>query len=744
MKRLRSFLAVLCAAVSLSASNGKVAVVLGGGGARGYAEVALLEKLDELGIPVDLIVGTSIGSLIGAMYATGWTPKAIGDYVKSHDLLSTVLQPVSQRRMPYGQALEPRKGNLFTLSYGGGSVGDAPNLSSDNALMALLGNLYGDWLGEEDFDKLPIPLRCVATDAMDGDAIVFDQGSLITAVRSSISIPMVYAPYPLPDGRYAMDGGLVNNVPIEVARQSGADYIIAMDVSPVAPATGEDMQSLLGVAGRLLAMVSPSVEAQYPEADVLIIPALKNDMQTMLAFGDWNGMYTAGKAAVEAHADELEALAEKLKEEGRTLEPRAFERPSEGGSHERTIEDVEVHDILESGEEAPIDLASFDFLYGQPLDEKNRTKLERTLARIRTATRLSMTSYDARNIGEDKQTLVINYGSYAMPSNSFTLTGYGTLGFSNNAMVDNVPEWAQFSLEEDFLFEGVTHSKFDFDVTARQGNSNSITLGVWYPVSLRNSVRIRFGGEAMGGAGSYSLLSHEGKIERNAPIDVSGGVTLAFSLDWADMLRVFFRTSYQSVNVRKGDDLYDLLWAELSLIYDDHVDHGLLEPGFRFDLRGRFGICFPDDLVRENQLQFRHDILLDKANLFGYGFRLFFIDFPEALNMAYGEAGGVSGIPGSRYATLRKNLVMMEMRYRLRLASLKGMPLVFLSRIAMGVMDDHEPFDTQEDDAWFPGGVDYDAGIEAGVGVETPLGNFAATVGYSVDGNFAVMFGLIE
>jgi NTE family protein len=179
----------------------KIGLALGGGYARGLAHIGVLEVFEREGIPVDIIAGTSIGALVGALYArkrdAGWLRKQAAqlDWIGVTTLVDLSL---------------PKSGFISGKR---------------------ITNLLRRFIGDADFSDLNIRLACVATDIIKGDEVIFDHGSVLEAVRASISIPIIFRAVKK-EGRYLVDGGLVNQVPVNVARRMGADIVIAVDVTP--------------------------------------------------------------------------------------------------------------------------------------------------------------------------------------------------------------------------------------------------------------------------------------------------------------------------------------------------------------------------------------------------------------------------------------------------------------------------------------------------------------------------------
>jgi NTE family protein len=179
----------------------KVGLALGGGYARGLAHIGVLEVLEREGIPIDLIAGTSAGALVGALYASERDATLIKKQVGQMDWIGLT--------------------SLIDLTI------HRSGFLAGKKVSSLLKRLMGDVR----FEDLSIPLTCVATDIITGDEVVLSQGPVLEAVRASISIPVIFTVVKS-QGRYLVDGGLVNPVPVSVARTMGADFVIAVDVTP--------------------------------------------------------------------------------------------------------------------------------------------------------------------------------------------------------------------------------------------------------------------------------------------------------------------------------------------------------------------------------------------------------------------------------------------------------------------------------------------------------------------------------
>jgi NTE family protein len=309
---LRSVTALLLAA-SLTASAADTApkcigLVLGGGGARGAAHIGVLKVLERERIPVCRIAGTSMGSIVGGLYASGYTPGEI------EAILSTVnWKDVLDDDPPRADFPMRRKNDTlrYLLNYRFGLRDGAIQLPrgviQGQKLLLLLRRLTLHTWRTPDFDTLPIPFRAVATDIVSGEQVLFKEGDLALAIRSSMSVPAAFAPIRV-DGRLLVDGGIVNNVPVDIARSMGADRLIVVDVG--APlANDESLNSPFAITMQMLDVLmkqrTQDVLATMAPDDIKILPQLGN--MSSAAFDDAAMAIPLGEAAAEAQLEKLRA-----------------------------------------------------------------------------------------------------------------------------------------------------------------------------------------------------------------------------------------------------------------------------------------------------------------------------------------------------------------------------------------------------------------------------------------------------
>ena len=284
----------------------KIGLVFEGGGALGFAHIGVIQWMEEHHVPVDYVSGTSMGGLVGGLYSSGMSPEEIKSFVKLIDwqtVLSgqTPFPALSYRRkedkIAFPNRLEfgIRKG--ITLP-GGLNTGAAVGLLFDRAMLP-----YWDL---RSFDELPIPFRCVATELNTGRAHVFESGSMAQALRATMSIPGIFAPVHHDNDIYS-DGGAVDNLPVDVARNMGAQIIISSYLNAGPPAPGS-LDALTGIAGRNVSIMVASNEVQSLKNSDFVIASDVGSFGT-LEFEKSDDIIPLGYHAAELMKSELEKYA---------------------------------------------------------------------------------------------------------------------------------------------------------------------------------------------------------------------------------------------------------------------------------------------------------------------------------------------------------------------------------------------------------------------------------------------------
>jgi len=283
----------------------RIGLVLSGGGARGAAHIGVLKVLEELRVPVDYIAGTSMGSIVGGSYASGNTvDQMLLDIsnIKSSDLASDA---PSRRDVPIRRKQDDLKNYIGPeVGFRGGKVLLPKGVVTGIGLEAVLRDL-AKVRGPVDFDTLPIPFRACATDIEFGKSVVFRSGDLATVMRASMSVPGAIAPAEI-EGKMLVDGGLTRNLPVNVAREMGADVIIAVNLgTPLMKR--EEIDSLLGVTGQMINILTEqNVQASLDSLksdDILIVPELGDYSST--DFDHMPDTVPIGEAAARKVKDQL-------------------------------------------------------------------------------------------------------------------------------------------------------------------------------------------------------------------------------------------------------------------------------------------------------------------------------------------------------------------------------------------------------------------------------------------------------
>jgi NTE family protein len=255
----------------------RICLVLSGGGARGIAHIGVLKVLEQLKIPIDCIAGTSMGAVVGGLYASGMKATEIEEAIRSVDWQEAFRDSPPRRELAFRRKEDDRN-FLVRLPLGlkHGHILLPKGFIQGQKLQETLRQLTLPFSNSTDFDLLPTPFRAVATDLVNGGTVLLNQGDLAIAMRASISAPGVFAPVES-GGRLLVDGGLAENLPVDVARAMHADILIVSDVSfPLQPR--EKLDSALSISNQMLAILvrkdADRQRASLGAKDVLIEPVL--------------------------------------------------------------------------------------------------------------------------------------------------------------------------------------------------------------------------------------------------------------------------------------------------------------------------------------------------------------------------------------------------------------------------------------------------------------------------------------
>jgi NTE family protein len=322
-------------------SRPKIAVVLAGGGAKGAAHIGVLKALEEMNIPVDIITGTSMGAYVGGLYATGMSADEIESFIYSVDWNSGYRDRVdrSQRRVR-DKEYEDRYQITTDLGLRFGEVRSPTGVVQGQNMLRILRETTGNLGRFDSFDDLAIPYRSVATDIVELEEVVLDNGYLVDAMMASMSVPGALPPYEL-NGHMLVDGGVVNNMPVDVARAMGADIVIAVDISTDYK-TKEDFTGLFTVADQLsnyLVRRSTQEQAETLHGDDVYIRPDVGQMETV-EFNKMPGAFQAGYEITKKLESKLKGLSVSNAEYQEYIEHKQAARKDLEYGDERVVDQI--------------------------------------------------------------------------------------------------------------------------------------------------------------------------------------------------------------------------------------------------------------------------------------------------------------------------------------------------------------------------------------------------------------------
>lgn len=338
MKRFVAILLLLVASLPSPAQRPKVGVVLCGGGAKGAVHIGVLKVLEETGIPIDYIAGTSMGAILGGLYAMGYTADELDSLILAQDWDMVMSDRVPRSEVLYdemissdkyvvqipfgrksGNFLDPEQNNpgQGPMGKGGGPKGNLLEsipmaMVEGHNIYNLLTRLSVGYQDSLDFNKMPIPFACVAVDLVSKKEVVFHSGRVVDAIRSSMAIPVYFSPMKMGD-MVLIDGGALNNYPVDVAKQMGADIIIGSKLigdREIEEAPINNIGSLLDEVMNLYMNVK--YEEAIKNTDILITPnhgrfnTLSFDVQSL------DSLIQIGYNAATEKLDEIKALKASL------------------------------------------------------------------------------------------------------------------------------------------------------------------------------------------------------------------------------------------------------------------------------------------------------------------------------------------------------------------------------------------------------------------------------------------------
>ncbi|WP_232012607.1 patatin-like phospholipase family protein [Vibrio aphrogenes] len=481
MKRFRIVIgAFSLALLSLSASAQQVmpdgstrptiAVVLAGGGAKGAAHIGVLQVLEELHIPVDIVTGTSMGSYVGGLYALGMTAEDIQKTVQGIDWNSGYNDRVgrSERRVR-DKEYDDRYQLHTDLGLRWLEVKVPKGVVQGQNMLQILRQSTGNLPAFDSFDQLPVHYRAVATDIVNLKPVIIQEGEIVDAMMASMSVPGALPPYPY-KGMLLVDGGVTDNMPVGLARAMGADVIIAVDISTDYK-TGEQLNTFLSVGNQLSNyLVRRSTQEQtdlLSSQDVLIKPAV-GQMSTT-DFSQMPEAYGLGYQAALAHKQVLaqysiDAQAYRAYQMTKTEKRKAFKSGAD-------LEIKQVNIDNNSHYNEKLLLARLDIKAGQ---EYTSEQIEQKVRDLYALDRFERVSYDYQDNGDGTTDLNLKVNEKEWGPNYLDFRFF---------MEDNFQNSSKYSIGMTSNFTDLDDSGAELRANVEIGTDKFFGLELYYPLT---------------------------------------------------------------------------------------------------------------------------------------------------------------------------------------------------------------------------------------------------------------------
>lgn len=555
----------------------KVALVLSGGGARGFSHVGVIKVLHELGIKVDIVTGTSMGAMVGGGYASGYSIEQMREIILSVNWDEMFAPRPDRSEINWRKRQDDFKGlSDSEMGFTPEGIKVATSVVPAQRLETFLRQVTRHVSSVDDLTQLAIPFAAIATDLDNGEAVVMQKDvTLAEAMRASMSVPGAFPPVPR-NGRYLVDGGLAQNLPVEQARAMGADIIIAVNAgTPLGKA--QDIHSIAGIAGQVIGILTErnvdASKAQLGPDDILITTQLQEF--TAADFKKADQIIAAGEKSAREHISELKRLAvsQQAFNQWNVARESAVVTPP---AHQ--ITSVRVQDLQTVNPQSVIEEAGLDI--SKPVTED---ELERAAARVWASSDFTLVPYQFEPGPNGTQTLV--WQPTEKP------WGYNTLRIGGKLSTD-------FNQEHTFTFllahtmQWVNRWGGEWRNEAQIGKQSYFSTSFYQPLGLNSPFfvmpEIRYDSER------YDWYDDSGRALatiKNRSTEVKVSLGMEFSDDfvatvgggWIDAtseVSVGLRSQYEGVDDRA-------MFAEMALRYDTLDNINFPTKGFYLNAEAR-------------------------------------------------------------------------------------------------------------------------------------------------------------
>ncbi|MGK2925444.1 MAG: patatin-like phospholipase family protein [Lysobacterales bacterium] len=529
----------------------KIGLALSGGGARGGAHVGVLKALEELGVPIDYIAGTSMGAIIGGFYAAGYSAEEIERLLNETDWNSALSDlPARRDRTMRKKELEADFLVPYRVGFNRGRLQTPLGAIEGQHLDQILHRILLPAIEINNFDQLPIPFRAIATDLVTGEEVVLGRGSLADALRASMSVPGVFAPVRIGD-RLLVDGGMANNLPVSVVRAMGADIVIAVDIST--PLLKEDqLTSVLSVTEQLTGFLTRrSTELQIASLgprDILIVPEL-GDFSSA-DFAGAGKVVPLGQQAADAVRDQFTALA--AEEQGRQPQTPAQE------PHDYVVDFVDIRNNSVLNDEL-----IRSRLAVRPGEKLDLAALDRSVDRIYSLDVFESVTYDLVQNEQGQRGVLVSAEARSWGPNYLQVGLELSNDFSGNS---------DFKLGLGYMRNALNSLGGELRVLGSMGREDELRFDYFQPVDYRAQWFVN--PELRWKRRNYNLWVEDSRI---AEFEIAS---------WDAKLglgRNFGSTGLVRLDYQYGRAEAELITGFLPFDYDDNIDIGELQLSYRHD-----------------------------------------------------------------------------------------------------------------------------------------------------------------
>lgn len=736
----------------------KVAVVLSGGGAKGYAEIGVVEEIQKLGIPIDFICGTSMGALVGGFYAAGYSTEEIKRLIESNDMTSLLLTPTYTEDDELPEVFGNKLNSFYSFGISSKGIGDVPGIVGDQLILQFLSRNLIKNSSSMDFSKLEIPYKAITTDVTTSEKVVLSFGLLQDAMRASMSLPLIFPPFILLDGTYTMDGGLNDNFPISLAREWGADIIIAVNVSSDSLKNPGDYSTFSGVTIQLISLVTfKKNEGLLGKNDLVIRPEVAD--YTILDVGKYDEILKKGYEAAFENREKLLSIRDRISKT-RDLVPY-----SSIGSYsllpDPVVKEVKIVDVTRNSSSYSLSTI-FDEFIDKTLNDKNLDELESDITRFNkvnniATTSYSFTPYDSNVNSEGILYIYIRDWKKSKSRIAFSLDGL--FGFSNNS--ENY-SWANIMLDLSGIFANLGGTDLNAVVDLSFEDVVKGTGKLYYNISSSDNIQIDgIAGLSLsvGGISPVNTGYYKNRIITSGlQSSISVGTQLQYANDFLLQSNIVYNLSYLSPSslpesilnssnqIKYREPLVSQLKFLLGGVYSIHDPSIFSKDGFminlngmisnennKFGYAGSFSLKYSYPFNKKDTLKFNFDLKFKNSN-------------PELLDSYY-SIGTYNGMVGYANSIYRRGYMLIDFTFQKEIGKLVG-PLFLQTGIKLLSSDSYNPFENLYD---LKNNVlmnyptnsinifdNFDAGMYVGVGTKIDKATFLIGLGYSISNQFAL------